>query len=278
MLQARCVVEALARGTAPAPLRCPYVDCEARHPRRDTLEAAVHTDSDLRNRAARIGRETLGDEDLRSRGLWYGWDQNSLGIGPPLDAVSSEDLGQRFAAGKTVQPQLAGAHARLTIYALGILNHAMGQHRPNRDSTTPKSFPRAIKLWYLMPAVFRSPDGRIKRRQRFVLLESGDAVLLLPWLIAYTKREGLIQRDAAQEASEEAKLERASSACRHAGGVKSGSIQPSGRTTISGERGNVEHIGGQVPPRRPCRRVHGGGGSAGERHRGGRWKRPPVAP
>ena len=45
-------------------------------------------------------------------------------------------------------------------------------------------------------------------------------MLLLPWLIAYTRREGLRQRDAAQEASEEAKLERASSACRHAGGAK----------------------------------------------------------
>ncbi|CAN0518643.1 unnamed protein product, partial [Laminaria digitata] len=39
-------------------------------------------------------------------------------------------------------------------------------------------------------------------------------------LIAYTRRGDLRQRDAAQEASEEAKLERASSACRHAGGVK----------------------------------------------------------
>ena len=45
-------------------------------------------------------------------------------------------------------------------------------------------------------------------------------VLLLPWVIAYTRREGLRQRDAAPEASEEEKLERASSGCRHAGGVK----------------------------------------------------------
>ena len=35
----------------------------------------------LRNRAGRMGGGTTGDEDLRSRGLWYGWDQNSLGIG-----------------------------------------------------------------------------------------------------------------------------------------------------------------------------------------------------
>ena len=138
-----------------------------------------------------MGGGTIGDEDLRSRGLWYGWDQNSLGIGPPLDAVSLDDLGQRFATGKKVQPQLAGAHARLSVHVLGILNHAMGEHRPNRDSATPNSLLRAIKLWYLMPALLHSPDGRIKRRQRFALVESGNIVLLLPWLIAYTRRGDL---------------------------------------------------------------------------------------
>ena len=34
------------------------------------------------------GRGDRRRPDLRSRGLWYGWDQNSLGVGPPLDAVS----------------------------------------------------------------------------------------------------------------------------------------------------------------------------------------------
>ena len=38
------------------------------------------------------GTGTIGDEVLRSRGLWYGWDQNSLGVRPSLDAVSLDDL------------------------------------------------------------------------------------------------------------------------------------------------------------------------------------------
>ena len=101
---------------------------------------------------------------------------------------------------------------------LGILNRAMGEHRPNRDSATPNSLFRAIKLWYLMPALLHSPDGRIKKRQRLALVLSGDIALLLPWPMAFTK--GREPRDAALEASEEAKLERASSACPHAGGVK----------------------------------------------------------
>ena len=45
-------------------------------------------------------------------------------------------------------------------------------------------------------------------------------MLLLPWLMAFTRGGDSRPRDAAHEASEEAKLERASSACRHAGGVK----------------------------------------------------------
>ena len=104
VLHARYVVEVLARGAAPAPLRRPAFNCGAQNPRRDALEAAVQADPGLRNRAGRMGGGTIGDDDLRSRGLWYGWDENSLGIGPPLDAVSMDDLRQRFATGKNVQP------------------------------------------------------------------------------------------------------------------------------------------------------------------------------
>ena len=51
-------------------------------------------------------------------------------------------------------------------------------------------------------------------------MESGDIVLLLPSLMAFTGVGDCRQRDAAQEASEEKKLERASSACSQARGVK----------------------------------------------------------
>ena len=89
-----------------------------------------------------------------------------------------------------MQPQLAGTHARISVHVLGILDHTMGEHRPNRDSATLDSLLRAIKQWYIMPALLHSPDGRIKRRERFALVESGDIVLLLPWLMAYTSRRG----------------------------------------------------------------------------------------
>ena len=60
-----------------------------------------------------MGGGTIGAKDLRSRGLRYEWEQNSLGIGLPLDAVSLDNLGQRFETGKKVQPPLTGARARL---------------------------------------------------------------------------------------------------------------------------------------------------------------------
>ena len=103
---------------------------------------------------------------------------------------------------------------------LGILNHALGAHRPNRDSATPNSLLRAIKYWYLMPALLRSPDSRINRRQRFALVENGGIVLLVPWLMAFTSGGDSRQRDAAQEASKKEKLERALSACSHTGWFK----------------------------------------------------------
>ena len=68
----------------------------------------------------------------------------------------------------------------MSVHALGILIHARGEHRPNRDSATPNSLLRGIKFWYLMPVLLHLPDGRIKRRQRFALVECGDIVLLLP--------------------------------------------------------------------------------------------------
>lgn len=52
------------------------------------------------------------------------------------------------------------------------------------------------------------------------LVENGDIVFLLPWLMAYTRREDTQQRDIAQEASEEETLELTSSVCRRAGEVK----------------------------------------------------------
>ena len=108
----------------------------------------------------------------------------------------------------------------MSVYVLCILNHAVGEHRPNRDSSTPNSLLRAIKIWYLMPALLHSPDGRIKGRHGIALVESRDIVLLLPWLIAFTRGGDLRQQDAAQDTSEEVKLERALSAGCHTGGVK----------------------------------------------------------
>ena len=99
VLHARCVVEALARGVAPA-LRCPAISCRAQHPRRDALEAAVQADPGLRKPGPAHGRGGRRRRRPKQPGAWYGWDHNSLGVRSPLDAVSSDDLQQHFATGK----------------------------------------------------------------------------------------------------------------------------------------------------------------------------------
>ena len=59
-------------------------------------------------------------------------------------------------------------------------------------------------MWHAMQTL-HSPDGRVKRRQRFALGENGDIVLLLPWLMVYTKRRNTRLKGVAQQYSEEAK-------------------------------------------------------------------------
>lgn len=117
MLHSRCFVEALARDAILAPLRCAEVGHGTRCTRRDTLEDVDQADPGLRNRIAWMEEGVRGDADLRSLGLWYGWDYSTLGVGPPLDA-SLNDLQQCFAAGKKLQSQLAGAHAYLRVRVL----------------------------------------------------------------------------------------------------------------------------------------------------------------
>lgn len=89
---------------------------------------------------------------------------------------------------KKMQTQLTGEHARQSVFMLGILHHAMGDHLLNRDLATPSA--------RIILSLLHAPDGWVKRRQRFALVESRNTVLLLPWLMAYTRRGDSRQRDA----------------------------------------------------------------------------------
>ena len=125
-MYARCEVNAIRRGGLQAPILCRAGECTARHGRREALEAAVQADPRLRVTAARLeGRSDNGEEGCRD-GLRYPWDQNTLGIAGPLDAVPLEDLQQGFVTVFKVQPRLATAHAKLIIHVLSLLNYALG--------------------------------------------------------------------------------------------------------------------------------------------------------
>ena len=107
------------------------------------------------------------------------------------------------------QPRLATAHAKLITHVLGLLNHALGEHRQSTQSETPQSLLRSIKLWYIPPALLHSQDGRMKRRERFASAERGDLILLLPWLMEYTRRTSTRQIGQAREETDADMFKRA---------------------------------------------------------------------
>ena len=159
-----------------------------------------------------------------------------------------------------------------------ILNLGIGEHRPTRNSATPKSPLWTIRYEHLMPTVLDSSDGWIKRRQSFTVVESGDVVLLLPWPISLCRggflRNGMQSKNAKTRRSLNGRCQR--TATREG---QSGSTQPSPRVSMSWERGDLEHTGAQLPLLRPRHRIRGDGGcSAGVHHRGGRLKSRVVAP
>ena len=129
-----------------APLLCGARGCTACHGRREALEEAVQADAGLCATAVGLGGKPDDDEDGRLRGLCYPWEQDTLRIAGPLDDVPVENLEQPFATVVRVQPRLATAHAKLFTHVLGLLSHTLGEHRPNRQSETPNSLLRAIKL------------------------------------------------------------------------------------------------------------------------------------
>ena len=83
---------------------------------------------------------------------------------------------------------------------------------------TPTSRLGLIKLWCILPALQHCQNGRGKLRERFASVEHCTLTLLLPWLM-YSRRKSTRQSGLAPEATDADMFKRASSACRHLGGV-----------------------------------------------------------
>ena len=73
--------------------------------------------------------------------------------------------------------------------------------------------------WYIFPALPHSQDSRMKRCQRFVSAERGERTLLLPWLMEYARRTPTRQSGQSREETDADMFKKASSTCRHPGGV-----------------------------------------------------------
>ena len=123
-----------------------------------------------------------------------------MGVANPLDIISLNDLQMQFIAVVKVQPQLATIHAKLITHFFGFVNHALGAHRPRGSPNTPNSILRALKLWYILPALLHSLDRRRSRTVKFNSAERGDLTTILPWLMQYT--EGTVTRFRDQHAKQ----------------------------------------------------------------------------
>ena len=82
-------------------------------------------------------------------------------VADPLDKVSLTDLQMWIITVVKLQPKLATSHTKLITLSLGLVNHALGAHRP---SGSPKTHPPPFcvrKLWYILPTLLRSQGGRM---------------------------------------------------------------------------------------------------------------------
>ena len=96
VLHARCVLLAVRSGGAQRGIQAPFVcserGCGARHGRREVLEAVAQVDPGLLNAAVALTARPEEDDEGHRQGLYYPWDQDSLGVADPLDRVSLTDL------------------------------------------------------------------------------------------------------------------------------------------------------------------------------------------
>ena len=71
---------------------CGERGCGARHGRREALDAAAQADPGIRDAAAALRGRPEQDDEGHRQGLYFPWDQDSLGVANLLDSVSLNDL------------------------------------------------------------------------------------------------------------------------------------------------------------------------------------------
>ena len=95
-------------------------------------------------------------------------------MGPVLDTVSMEDLTCRIQTVKKIQPWLASEHARLQTHVIQLVNKQLSESSgPSPTTGTPPSTLRVVKLWYRLPELVHSFDGRVTRKGRYEALKRG---------------------------------------------------------------------------------------------------------
>ena len=111
----------------------------------------------------------------------------------------------------------------------------------------PNSLLEPLNCGNILPALLHSQDGRVNRRERFASVERGDITLLLPWLMGYARRTSARRSDSAREATDEAKVKRASSACRHPGCVAVAARSPLAEPRVPRNEATWERVKAKFP-------------------------------
>lgn len=122
--------------------------------------------------------------------------QDSPGIGPALDEVTTEDLTLRIERVKKIKPWPTSDHARQQTHSLKLANNERAERRqlPPRSGNH-LSLIRAIKLRYLPPALPHIFYGRIPHEEHYKELKICDISPTPPWLIQYTEAASLRNRE-----------------------------------------------------------------------------------
>ena len=262
----------------PPVLGCPTINCGTQYRRRDALEAAVQADPVLRNCVAGMGGGTTRDADLRSRVIWYGWDQNSLGVGPPLETGSLDGMRQHFATKNNAAA--VGRPTRASeLSCAWHLQPSLGRELAELglgDAVPARAGDQAVVQHASSASLTGRPDqeaarvrvGRERQQNPSVPIDDGvHATKAHEATRCHRKKFGK---------GEDRTGVVTGSPCWRGDGI---AARTRLGTTLSGQIGDAAHLGGQIPVPKPQRRFHGRGGcSAREHHPSRGWKCAPMAP
>lgn len=149
------------------------------------------------------------------------------------------------------QAVLVTTRAKIIANSLSLVNHASRAHRPNGSPNAPSSRLRAPKLCCILPILVNSQDGRTSRTTRFRYAEHGHLAVILSWLVDNTKGTVARLRAPARQLTDDARFERATSACQPQWGTAVAARGLLAELRAPGSEGTWTIVKAKIPEIRP---------------------------